>query len=94
MSDKNEKMLAELREWLEEHRVGDAGFDCVQAIDVARIIDRAHEDDDWEYGVGDDANYVWFGPSSQEVARERMRALVGPAALMRRRPAGEWEVAP
>lgn len=48
----------------------------------------------WEYGVGDDANYVWFGPSAEAVARERMRALVGPASLVRRSRAGEWEITP
>jgi predicted DNA-binding protein with PD1-like motif len=33
-----EDAIEKLQAWLDEHRVGNTGFDCVQAVDVAAIL--------------------------------------------------------
>lgn len=34
------EVVAPIRGWIEEHRVGNGGFDCVQARDVHQILER------------------------------------------------------
>lgn len=35
-----QRIVTEIQEWIESHRVGNGGFDCVQARDVHQILER------------------------------------------------------